>query len=118
MVSLDDIQKEIQEMTMFYINLPSRVVSDGDKTYAVLAKTASEQILKLITKYRDKPQNKILKQLHANVMTLTRGVEYFEHERTEHQHRAYGHLRLRLLEWLESTIKMVMIDSSQSTTTD
>ena len=105
MVSLDEIQEEIQDMTAFYISLPSKVVSDGDKTYAALAKTASEQILDLITKYQNKPQNKILKQLHANVMTLTRGVEYFDDDSTERQHRAHGQLRLRLFEWLESNIK-------------
>ncbi|MEO5600202.1 MAG: hypothetical protein ABIR06_04670 [Cyclobacteriaceae bacterium] len=105
MVKLKDFDNEIFEMTNFYLGLPEKVASASDKYYAILGNKSSERILDLLEKCHFNPKNTYLKQLHANLMTLTRGVEKFNDEAIEIRHVAYGSLRNKLFDFLEKEIK-------------
>src|SRR3546814_755207 len=101
MVSLDHWENQINAMTSFYLALDSDSLSQGDKSYAELAKERAADIVILMRKYKVKPSPSFLKRLHANLRTLGRGVEGFDNQILEKQHRSYGRLRIELLEYLE-----------------
>jgi hypothetical protein len=105
MVNLKDFDKEIHEMAKFYIDLPEKVEAEADKYYAILGKKSSEKILELVKKYHSNPKNTYLKQLHANLMTLTRGIEKFNDEAIESKHETYGKLRYQIFEYIEKKVK-------------
>lgn len=105
MVKLNHFETKLEGMANFYMALPLIVTDESDKIYADLAKDAAKRILEIIEEYRANPKNKHLKELHANLMTLTRGVERFHEEGISTRHREYGKLRAELYKFLESEIK-------------
>ena len=63
MVSLNDFEKQILEMTSFYKSLPGRVNDKTDMFYAILARDSAEKIEELVVKYHNSPKNTYLHRL-------------------------------------------------------
>lgn len=105
MVDFTSWEKQIKEMVEFYIGLEKVVTNDGDKFYAELAKDSSIQIVELLEKYKADPQNRYLKQIHANIMTLTRGVEGFVDTDVDRVHNSYGNLQYDILEYIRKNVR-------------
>ena len=105
MVDLTPWEKQINEMARFYIGLDNVVKHEADKFYAGLAKDSALQIIDLIEKYKADPQNRYLKQIHANIMTLTRGVEGFQDADVDRTHNSYGSLQYDILDYIRKNVR-------------
>lgn len=105
MVSLNDFEKQILEMTSFYKSLPGRVNDKTDMFYAILARDSAEKIEELVVKYHNSPKNTYLHSLHGHVMTLARGVENFKDRAIDKEHDEFGKLQYQLLTFLEERVK-------------
>jgi hypothetical protein len=105
MVGLEAYKKDLIEMAAFYTSLPEKITDPRDEFYAHLGKDAAKSIVKILNEYERRPSHRALKQLHDNLMTLTRGLENFEDEAIQARHRSYGTLRYKIFEYLEAVIK-------------
>lgn len=104
MVDFTPWEKQIQKMVEFYIGLEKVVTNEGDKYYAEMAKDSSLEIVGLIKKYKADPKNRYLKQIHANIMTLTRGVEGFVDTDIDKAHNSFGNLQYDVLEYIRKNV--------------
>jgi DNA primase len=104
MVERQEFDEEIKEMVRFYLGLPEKV-READKHYALLPKESAENIITLLKQYYLNPKNTYLKRLHANLMTLVRGVEGFNDEAIHQKHEYYGKLCYKIFETIENKIK-------------
>ena len=94
----------MKAMAAFYLAIDGNKLSQADKVSASLAKESASDIIKLIDKYKSKHSVAIKKQLHASLRTLGRGVEGFDDQLINEQHRRYGPLRYEFLEFLERSV--------------
>jgi hypothetical protein len=104
MAELKEFDAEIRKMARFYTELPDKVC-ETDKQYALLARESTDNIITLLKQYYINPKNTHLKRLHANLMTLVRGVEGFNDEDIQEKHEYFGKLCYKLFDIIESKIK-------------
>lgn len=105
MTTLKDLEPEVHEMAKFYADLSERAKKNLDKDYAQMGQESCENILSLVQKYHSDPKNAYLKLIHSNLMTLTRGIEYFQDERAQKKHDSYGPLVVKLLRYVNENVK-------------
>ena len=105
MVDLTGWETTVKEMAEFYTDLESAVTHDADKFYAQMAKESSVKIVQLLEVYKSKPHSQYMKQIHANLMTLTRGVEGFIDPSADMKHSKYGALQHDLLEFIRKNVR-------------
>lgn len=105
MATLNDLETEIKEMAKFYADLSERAKKNLDKDYAQMGQESSENILSLVQKYHSDPNNTYLKLIHSNLMTLVRGIEYFQDDDAQKKHDSYGPLVIKLLQYVNGNVK-------------
>jgi hypothetical protein len=77
MVDLERIEKKLNELKSFFQNVKDSDAIPGDKEGASYGLLKVESMFQNLSKYRKKPQNNLLKQIHAGFTSATRGVEGF-----------------------------------------
>lgn len=78
MVDLERIEKKLNELKSIFQNVKDGYVTLGDKEGASYGLSKVESMLQNLSKYRKKPQNILLKRIHAGFTSATRGVEGFD----------------------------------------
>lgn len=99
------LEPEVREMAKFYADLSERAKKILDKDYAQMGQESSENILSLVEKYHSDPKNTYLKRIHSNLMTLTRGIEYFQDEDAQKKHDSYRPLVIKILRYVNENVK-------------
>lgn len=105
MTTLKDFAPEVREMAKFYADLSETAKKNLDKDYAQMGQESSENILTLVQKYDSDPKNTYIKRIHSNLMTLTRGIEYFKDEDAQKKHDSYRPLLIKLLQFVNENVK-------------
>ena len=105
MAPLKDLETEIRQMAKFYAELSKSAEKNLDKDYAEMGQESAENILSLVEKYHSDQKNTYLKRIHSNLMTLTRGIEYFKDEDAQKKHDSYRPLVIKLLQFVNENVK-------------
>ncbi|MGC1240774.1 MAG: hypothetical protein WA874_04255 [Chryseosolibacter sp.] len=105
MATLKDLETEIRQMAKFYAELSKSAEKNLDKDYAEMGQESGENILSLVEKYHSDPKNTYLKRIHSNLMTLTRGIEYFQDEDAQKKHDSYRPLVIKILRYVNENVK-------------
>ena len=77
MVDLSKIEDKLIELKQFFSRVKEESKNEVDVDKATYGLSKVEFIRTTLDKYKKKPQNKLLKQIDAGFVSVTRGVEYF-----------------------------------------
>ena len=77
MVDINQISAAITLFDSFFKNIKENSQNEGDVERATYGLLKVKFLQDILIKYKKSPQNKLLKQLDAGFVSLTRGVEFF-----------------------------------------
>jgi len=106
MVIDDKLIKKLDELENFFSSVKKSVkVSESDRHTATYGLSKIEAIKDLVDRYREKPKNTYLKQIHNTFFSVTRGVEFFIDAKTNESFKEKCKGIYEIIETLESAIK-------------
>ncbi len=105
MVDLERIEEKLNELKFFFQNVRDSDTIPGDKEGASYGLSKVDSMLRNLSKYRKKPQNNLLKQIHAGFTSATRGVEGFSDYEINERFIEVGNGIYHIQEDLEQHIK-------------
>lgn len=95
----------IIELSDFYMKVVENNAFEVDKSNANYGLKVIKILKKVIEKYEKKQSNSDLKQMYSCLLSLSKGVEYFEGFETEMQHRKLGNKNYEIQVQLLNHIK-------------
>lgn len=78
MVDIKKLENSLLELENFFHSVREHSEIDIDVESAIYGLLTVSSIKTSLEKYKKKPENKLLKQIDAGLVSATRGVEYFE----------------------------------------
>ena len=105
MVDLGKIEDKLFKLEQFFSSVKEKSKNEVDFDSATYGLSKVEFIRATLEKYKKKPQNKLLKQIDAGFVSVTRGVEYFTDFDTNEKFREACKGIHYIREDLESNIK-------------
>lgn len=77
MVDIDQIKNILHQLEKFFHCVIEESKNEADIDSASYGLSKVESIKSILDKYAKEPQNRLLKQIDAGFISVTRGVEYF-----------------------------------------
>lgn len=108
MVDIEQIEKKLSELELFFEETIKNPFGIDNTSYGAGAEYGLKSVKSMrltIGKYGKKPQNKLLKQLHAGFTSVTRGVEGFNDYELDQKFRKTRDGIYHIKEDLEQHIK-------------
>lgn len=77
MVDINQIKSALSQFEEFFLSVKNDSENDSDKDGASYGLSKIQFVQNTLEKYEKHPQNKLLKQIDAGFVSITRGVEGF-----------------------------------------